>query len=435
MSNRIASQTRNLGVVSLATLMVSAHYGLGFVLGTAEQSFSNGVVGSIYPIAIALGTMVLALLAPLYWSRIDPIWTILGDRYGQPLKIGIGLMSWTSYIGIEAVQIISVAAILSIVGLAKLPTMIAVTGLFFIISLLPVERASWLFRGLLLFNLIVLAAALWQLHNGEIYSAMVVDFWPQVSRDYSPKILGVMISSVLLVLIDMKCQQFVIRARSVRVACWGCFIAGLILTALAFLPSAIVVAAQQANIIPPEVSAKAVIPYILSWLGGGSDQPWGIIFVSSLALPAFGLGSNILRIQTKASLDIVNLVHHKRNQIGFTSLNALCALGIALKGGEIVGLIVCFYAAYLSVVWIPFLAYLLARSRIIVFSKTSVQFALGIGGVAAIITLGISLFDPEAVWVYTPELTIISMGLGFSSFALLTSHMVELWETASRSVA
>ncbi|MDR9404168.1 MAG: hypothetical protein RI580_12085, partial [Halothece sp. Uz-M2-17] len=132
------STRRNLGIVSLATLMVSAHYGLGFVLGTAEQSFTDGVAGSLYAIAIALGTMALALLAPFYWSRIDPIWTILGECYGQPLKIGIGVMSWTSLIGIEAVQIISVAAILSIVGFPTLPTMIAVTGLFFIISLLPV---------------------------------------------------------------------------------------------------------------------------------------------------------------------------------------------------------------------------------------------------------------------------------------------------------
>lgn len=425
MTKTTLSQTRNLGVVSLATLMVSAHYGLGFVLGTAEQSFTEGVVGSVYPVAIALGTMALALLAPLYWSRIDPIWTILGERYGKPLKIGIGLMSWTSLIGIEAVQIISVAAILSIVGFPELPTMVAVTSIFFFVSLLPVERASWLFRGLLLFNLLVLGGALWQLHQGEVYGEMVLEFWPEVGHEYSPETLGVMLSTVLLVLIDMKCQQFVVRARSVRVACWGCVIAGLVLTALAFLPSAIVVAAQQANIIPPDMTGKAVIPYILSWLGGGTYEPWGILFVASLAFPAFGLGSNILRIQTKATLDIMNFVNRQRNQIGFAGLNALFALGIALKGGEIVSLIVCFYAAYLSVVWIPFIAYLLARSRIIVFSETSVKFALAIGGVAALLTLGISLFYPEAIWLDTPELTILSMGLGFSSLGLISTQTVE----------
>ncbi|AFZ44171.1 hypothetical protein PCC7418_2005 [Halothece sp. PCC 7418] len=420
-----ASKTRNLGIVSLATLMVSAHYGLGFVLGTAEQSFTEGVTGSLYASAIALGTIALALLAPFYWSHIDPIWTILGERYGQPLKVGIGVMSWTSLIGIEAVQIISVAAILTIVGFPTLPTMIAVTGLFFVISLLPVERASWLFRGFLLFNLLVLGSALWQLHNGAIYGQMVLDFWPRVSETASPKTIGVMLSTVLLVLIDMKCQQFVVRARSLRVACWGCILGGLVLAALAFLPGAIVLAAQEANIIPAEVTGKSVIPYILGWLGGGTAQPLGMIFIASLAFPAFGLGSNILRIQTKASLDITNLENRKRNEIAFAGLNALCALGIALRGGEIVGLIVCFYATYLSVVWIPFIAYLLERSRIMVFSQTSVRFALGIGGVAAIVTLGISLFAPDAIWLYTPELTISSMGLGFSSLGLVSSRVVE----------
>ncbi|MDR9404169.1 MAG: hypothetical protein RI580_12090, partial [Halothece sp. Uz-M2-17] len=288
-----------------------------------------------------------------------------------------------------------------------------------------VERASWLFRGLLLFNLLVLGSALWQLHNGAIYGQMVLDFWPRVSETASPKTIGVMLSTVLLVLIDMKCQQFVVRARSLRVACWGCICGGLILTALAFLPGAIVLAAQEANIIPPEVTGKSIIPYILGWLGGGTYQPLGILFIATLAFPAFGLGSNILRIQTKASLDIANLVNRKRNEVGLAALNALFAFGIALKGGEIVGLIVCFYATYLSVVWVPFIAYLLERSRIMVFSKTSVQFALGIGGVAAIISLGISLFAPDAIWLYTPELTILSMGLGSSSLALVSSRLLE----------
>ena len=425
MTDQEVSKTRNLGIVSLATLMVSAHYGLGFVLGTAEQSFTQGALGSVYAVAIALGTMALALLAPFYWSRIAPIWTILGKEYGQPLKIGIGVMSWTSFIGIAAVQIISIAAILSIVGLPELPTMITVAGVFFIISLLPVERASWLFRGLLLFNLLVLGGALWRLSQGEIYGEIALDFWPSVSQDYSPKTFGVMISTVLLVLIDMKCHQFVVRARSVRVACWGCVIAGLVLTALAFLPPAIVLAAKEADIIPPEVSAKAVIPYLLSWLGGGVKQPLGILFVSSLALPAFGLGSNIIRIQTKAGLDIVNIEEKKRNQIGLAGLNALFALGVAIKGGEIVGLIVCFYSAYLSVVWVPFIAYLLARSQMITFSKTSVQLALGIGGIAALSTLGISLFYPQGIWLATPELTILSMGLGFSTLGLTSSRVAE----------
>ena len=175
---------RNLGTVSLTTLLVSAHYGLGFILGTAEKSFTDGPIGSLYAVAVGVGMITLALLAQFYWTRIDPLWTLLGDRYGYPVKIGIGLMSWASFIGIEAVQIISAAAILEIVGFPATLTMVSLAGAFCLFSLLPLERASGLFRGLLLFNILVLSSALWRLDQGEAYGRAVLDFWPTVSQGF-----------------------------------------------------------------------------------------------------------------------------------------------------------------------------------------------------------------------------------------------------------
>ena len=116
MSANIGSDGRKLGVFSLATLLVSAHYGLGFLLGTAEQALNQGIEGSLYAVSIGLGFLVLLILAKFYWQQVEPIWTLLGNRYGKSVKIGVGLMSWMSLIGIEAVQIMAGSAILAVVG-------------------------------------------------------------------------------------------------------------------------------------------------------------------------------------------------------------------------------------------------------------------------------------------------------------------------------
>jgi SSS family solute:Na+ symporter len=42
--------------------------------------------------------------------------------------------------------------------------------------------------------------------------------------------------TILLVMIDMKCQQFVVQAKDVRTAYLGCIVTALILMGLAFLP-------------------------------------------------------------------------------------------------------------------------------------------------------------------------------------------------------
>ncbi|HEY9302497.1 MAG TPA: hypothetical protein VIQ31_40260, partial [Phormidium sp.] len=107
-------ENRRLDAFSLAALLVSAHYGLGFILGTAEKSLTLGAAGSLYAVSLGLGTLALLALAKFYWTNIEQVWTLLGNRYGSSVKIGVGLMSWASLIGIEAVQMISGAFILKV---------------------------------------------------------------------------------------------------------------------------------------------------------------------------------------------------------------------------------------------------------------------------------------------------------------------------------
>lgn len=418
-------EQRQLGLVSLATLLVSAHYGLGFILGTAEKSFLNGAAGSLYAIAIGLGTVALACLAQFYWVEVEQIWTLLGDRYGKPVKIGVGLMSWTSLIGVAAVQLIAAAAILNVAGIPTLPSLISLAILFCFISLLPVERASLVFRVLLLSNILALAYCLKQLDGGIYYLETVKNFIPEVGGMDVRGTLGVMISTVLLVAIDMKCQQFVVRAKSIKIARWGCIVAGICLMILAFLPGAVAIAAQNSGVLPGAINGKSLIPYILFWVGN-KTHPWiGIVLILILAVPALGIGSNILRIQTKTIVDLELVENTLKNRAIVTFFNAILAFGIALRGGEIVGLILCFYAAYASVLWVPLAAYLLSDWTGLIVSPTSVRFGFAIGSLAALSGLGISLVQPEAMWFDSVELTILVLGLGFSSLGLLGTRAIE----------
>ncbi|NEO83129.1 MAG: hypothetical protein F6J87_02545 [Spirulina sp. SIO3F2] len=417
--------SRNLGIVALTTLLVSAHYGSGFVLGTAEQTYRDGAIGSLYAVAVGVGSISLVLLAQFYWQRIEPLWTILGDRYGPSVKVGIGLMSWASLIGIGAVQILAIAAIVNLVGGPPLLTMVAIAILLCGIALLPVERASWLFRSLLLVNVLVLGVMLWRLDHGQAYGIAIHDFFIALPHTSVSQSLGVAGSTILLVLIDMKSQQFVVRSQSLAVAVWGCVLSGGILIGVAFLPTAIVLAAQKTTLLPPELPGRAVIPYLLGWLGGGIEQPLGAVFVLSLALPALGLGSNVLRIQTKASLDLTQCPDTTGNQVGFTIINTLLALGIALNGGEIVSLIVCFYAAYFAAIWVPFIAYLLEVAQTFQFAIVSIRWALATGIIGALGGLSMSLFAPQLVWFNSPELTILTLGLIGSLLSLMGSEITK----------
>ena len=419
------SLNRRLDTLSLTAMLVSAHYGLGFLLGTAEKTFTLDFAGSLYAFCLGLGTLALLGLAKFYWQEVEQIWTLLGDRYGQQVKLPIGLMSWASFIGIEAVQIIAGAFILKVLGLPTVPSMIGLAFTFTIVSLLPVEKASRIFQVLLLLNILTLVYGLWVLHGVPIYLHGPIDFLPSLQQLSSSDVLGVALSTIALVVIDMKFHQFVVQAKDLPSLYSGCILAAILLLVLSFLPSAVVIAAKTGGILPEGIDAKETIPYIISWIGGGVDNPLGILLVIALAVPALGVGSNILRIQTKTVLDFQLLPASNFNRCLIAFINASLGLAIALKGGEIVNLIVAFYAAYVAAASIPFTAYLLARMKGYIFSDSSVRLSLAIGSIAALSILFLTLFIPDAVLFGNGELTIMVVGISFGILGLLMGEAME----------
>lgn len=419
------SDNRKLNAFSLAVLLVSGHYGLGFLLGTAEKAFTLGAAGSLYAVSVGLGTIAVLALAKFYWNKVEQIWTLLGNRYGKQVKILVGLISWSSLIGIEAVQIIAGAFILKVLGLPILPSMVGLTVLLMVISLLPVEKASWVFQALLGFNILALLYGLWVLHGLPYYLRSPLEFIPSLEQVNPSSLIGISLSTILLVLIDMKQQQFIVQAKDVESLYKGCFLGGILLVLLALLPSAVVVAAKEAGILPNGIDGKETIPFILSWIGGGNRQPLGIFLIISLVVPALGVGSSILRIQTKTILDFDILPVSNYNRPLVAGVNALLGLGVALKGGSIVNLIVSFYAVYVASVFLPFIVYLLAEKGLYKFCESSVKLSLIMSGFAAVAVLILTLTLPNIVVFGSVELSIMTIGIGFGMLGLLGRHAME----------
>lgn len=427
-----AVENRKLDAFSLAALLVSAHYGLGFLLGTAEKALTLGIAGSLYAVSISVGTIAALALAKFYWTEVEQIWTLLGNRYGNLVKILVGLLIWSSLIGIEAVQMISGAFILKVLGAPVLPSMVGLAILFTIISLLPVEEASWIFQGLLVLNFLALLYALWVLHGLPDYLRSPLEFIPSLQLVNPPDLIGISLSTILLVLIDMKCQQFIVQTKDVRSVYQGSVLAAILILWLALLPSSVVVAAQNAGILPAGIDGKETIPFILSWIGGGTDKPLGIVLIVSLLVPALGVGSSVLRVQNKTILDFGILAVSNRNRLLVAVANALLALAVALKGGgSLIGLIVSFYAVYLSAVFVPFVAYLLAHTGRYTFSEVSVRLSLIMGSLSASSVLILTLINLNVAVFGSAELSIMAMGIGFGVLGLLVGQVIEKYFPAS----
>lgn len=442
---------RRLDTFSLAALLVSAHYGLGFLLGTAEKSLTLGTAGSLYAVSLGLGTIALLGLAKFYWTQTEQIWILLGSAYGDGVKIFVGLMSWSSLIGIEAVQLISGAFILKVFGIPTLPTMVVLAILFATISLLPVEKAGWILRGLLVLNFLALLYGLWVLHAFGDYlrspfgglslqasplTALGIAQSPidanSVQHMSLASAVGVSLSTILLVLIDMKYQQFLVQAKDVQSLYKGCTLAAIILLLLAFLPSTLVVAAHNAGILPAGIDGKETLPFILSWIGGGSQKPLGIALIVSLLVPALGIGSSILRVQSKTVLDFNILPASVWSRVLVTAANALFGLAVAFKGGEIVNLIVSFYAAYVGAVFVPFVAYLLAQTGRYNFSKGSVKLSLIVSSIASLSLLILTLIESEVALFGSIELNIMGTGILSGILFLFIGEVLEKYFPTSK---
>jgi SSS family solute:Na+ symporter len=152
----------------------------------------------------------------------------------------------------------------------------------------------------------------------------------------------------------------------------------------------------------------------------------------SLLVPALGVGSSILRVQTKTVLDFNILPASSLNRLLITAVNAILALAVALKGGEIINLIVCFYASYVAAVFVPFVAYLLDQRERYTFAGASVKLSLIMGSMSSIFMLILTFINPNLAVFGSVELNIMLVGITFGVLGLLVGQVIEKYLPTSK---
>jgi len=416
---------RRLAVTSVAVMLASVHYGIGFILGTGEKVFSLGAAGSLYAVCCALGLVALACIAGFYWRRREPLWTLLGDRYGRRVRRPVIFLSWAWMTGIVASQLLGGAFIVGTVGLS--PTLaLFVLGLVVMLgSLLPVERAALLFQVLIIGSSLALLYALTLVGGLREYTETVLDFLPALKQVGWGEIMGISLATVLITILGMDFHQFVVRARTVRGAQWGCLLAGGVLLLLAFLPSSVVIGGTEQGILPANMDGKQAVPGVLWWVGQHTSPGVGLVLVLSILIAAVGSGAGVLRIMNRTLLDAWDLSESARRNWAVAVGNTLLVLLVALTGRILINLIVSFYTIYISGVLLPLIVFILEERGRKVVPPVSVYLAMILGGGASIALLTFSRLIDRPLLFGSNELAALSVGLAFSALGLLLGKVAQ----------
>ncbi|TGN95673.1 sodium:solute symporter [Burkholderia sp. USMB20] len=336
-----------LGAVGVGSLLVSASYGVAFLLGSGEMAVHAGMAGSLYAIVTALG--MLALAAPTLWRTRELIWDVFGDRYGTVVRKLVALLSLVWMSGVLAAQIHGGIAVLVAMGLPAMPALAVIAAGLLIMSSLELGMAATVFVISLLVTNIALVHALVASNGLPVYLHAWPSFASEVRGTPRAETLVTIAAVGFLVITGSDYQQFVIAARRPRDAWLGCVLAGLFLTATGFLPAAAVVAALHAGRLSGLHDSASAIPSLILQTGG----PLGPLCIGVILLAALGSGSALTRAMACALEGVVkgggHRAHYRRILI--------IAIGsaIAADGQAIVSTIVSLNVVYVAAVGLLFI--------------------------------------------------------------------------------
>jgi len=391
---------------------------MGFILGTGEQTYLYGPSGAVYALAAGFGLLALSLFAGFYWREQEPIWDLLGNRYGETVRHLTNFLSWIWMIGVMAGQMVGAGYALSVLGIPANYAIVLMAILIAILGPKPLEDSAWIFGTLLVISTIALLVGLGQLGGISTYITSAGAFIPSIFSNSPLRMLGIATTTILLTLIGMDFQQVLVRGQSEASAVRGSLLAGLALIPIAFLPTGVVLGALQKNIIAAQtINGKDAIPLIISAIGDKILPGGGLILVIGLMLVAINSGSGLNRalIRSFQSAPFMPKFYKKLNVAAW--INAGIALGVALMGLTIVGLMVSFYAIYVAGAFIPFMAYLIEHRYGLRFSPAAIyRSALAGSGIATLIftasLIGRATKSPAFVWlVDIPEFWMIFIGI------------------------
>ncbi len=340
---------RNLGAVGVGALLVSASYGVAFLLGSGEMAIHTGMAGSLYAIVTALGMLVLTLAAPALWRTRQLIWDGFGERYGPAVRKLVALLSLVWMSGVLAAQIHGGIAVLVEMGLPPSHALTLVAAGLLVMSSIDLGMAAKVFVVCLLATNVALVHALLSSNGLPVYLHAWPSFACEVRGAPRADTLVTITAVGFLVITGSDYQQFVIAARRPLDAWLGCLLAGLFLLATGFLPAATVVASLHAGKLFSLMDAASAIPSIILQTGG----QFGPLCMGLILLAALGSGSAI----TRAMACAVEGVVRSDGPRGYWRRILIIAIGsaIAADGQAIVSTIVSLNVVYIAAVGLLFI--------------------------------------------------------------------------------
>lgn len=335
---------RRSGAIRVAALLVSASSGIAFLLGSGEMAVRSGMAGSLYAIVTAFGMFALALIARKLWHIGEPVWAVLGNRYGPVVRKAVALLSLVWMSGVLATQIHGSVAVLSAAGFTGLRSILVTAVTLLAISSVDLGVAALLFALCLLASNLVLLHALVRSGGLPVYLHAWPSFVHDIQTTSAVETLTTIIAIGFLVVTGSDYQQFVIAARRPVDAWLGCVFAGIFLIFAGLLPTATVVAALRGGQLSGLTDYARAIPWILLHTSGRG----GSICLGMIVLAALGSGTAITRAMSSALMDLHPFI--RRHELPSKCLIVgVCSL-IAIDGQSIVSTIVSLNAIYISAV-------------------------------------------------------------------------------------
>lgn len=349
--------TRSLNAVQVAALLVSASYGIGFLLGSGEMTMTHGMGGSIYGLATALGMFLLATFAGRVWRSGLAIWDFFGEAFGDGTKKVVALLSVVWMAGVLAAQIHGGVAITKLLGLSSTLAYSVVLLSIFAASRLNLKTASTVFALFLLASALVLALALIKGNGGDIFLEGPQRFIADVPSIGVGATISIFIAVAALVCTGADYHQFVLAAKRPASAVSGCLLAAVCLAAVSFLPSAVVLGFKESGDLAGLNDPKQIIPYILSREVGHLGAVVSGLFLLGLSGAALGSGAAITRAMTSAlSSATAGNKMASPNMLRFVALALAAALASRDQG--IIATMVSVNVIYIGSIAIVFMALL-----------------------------------------------------------------------------
>lgn len=342
-----------LSSLQVATLLVSASYGIGFLFGSGEIALQWGMAGSVYAIVTAVGIALLALTAPRLWRSGLQIWDVLGAAYGPKGSKLVALLSVVWMSGVLAAQIHGGVAVVKLMGLSTVPAYALMLGLIFVTSRMDLGLASKVFAICLAASSLLLLYALFSLNGIPVLLHAVPSFADDLQRVPPVRLWVIVLAIAPLVVTGADYQQFVMAAKGPRAAVLGCLMAAGFLLLLGFLPASVVLAYESGRDMGWPASGNQIMPFIMALVAQRLAPGYEWIVLAGLLAAALGSAAAIVRAMSSAVLGAIG----PQRRLSIVNLAVVSVGGlIASRGQAIIDTMVALNIVYLGAIGVVFVA-------------------------------------------------------------------------------